>query len=565
MSGKDREQKEIEEKLQETEEKKKKSLHEMFEHQMSEKDIDSDESINDNDDNDESLKDSSKQDDYTKNSSTIVPETPECPQVVTTTTAKTKRMRKKEEMMNNFKKMYRQLDMMNIDSDEESGNKSEGDTEVESYSMDWEFLRKEPFFTAEMFETEEQKENRLMKQKIDLRKMALEMEAEREKLKELRQLRMLKKENEAREKRKQALKDAEKELKNRQVDPKRIEIIQKLLPVVDRDNIEKFKDAIKDVANTYDWPDYILNLKAYEWNVVMTESNHDLVRRKEAYTIIKNRIHKSIKDQIVEEEHRGDAQKLYRKLHEILVRNTSNYVIEIEAKIAAAYISGCSDKTVIEYGTSLKKLNDKLKTVGQPYDENKLISVYRKGLPQRLETVETKLQENEKIYNTLAKARAYAEEFVRDKHMQDIIFKKDRKYKVADTTEEKSHKKIRETNNNQTEKKEKVCYYFQKGTCKKAGKCPYKHVQKNNDNNKKDELEERKRQTRFVEKKKFPCKFFIAGNCKKGDKCDYLHENKERSNNQNEEKEEKELSMNVVEYMGTFEEYKILEVNTDDQ
>ena len=63
--------------------------------------------------------------------------------------------------------------------------------------MDWEFLRKEPFFTAEMFETKEQKENRLMKQKIDRRKMALEMEAEREK--ELRQLRMWKKENEARE------------------------------------------------------------------------------------------------------------------------------------------------------------------------------------------------------------------------------------------------------------------------------------------------------------------------------------------------------------------------------
>jgi hypothetical protein len=272
--------------------------------------------------------------------------------------------------------------------------------------------------------------------------------------------------------------------KPRPVDPKRIEAIKKTIPVCKRDNFQKFKEALEEVADAYDWPSYILDLKAKAFNAAKAKKRErptDRAIRKEAYTVIWQKIHSDLKDHVRDDEKRGDAQNLYRRLRKVICRNSKEYALELEAKLSSIFKEGCANRNIIEYGVAIKNANDQLKAVDQGFSEEKLVLLYKKGLPMRLSVVTIKL--SKKKYGTLRKARALIEEYVRDTEQDTMTFPKEFKYLPEEERKSRKDRGTKKESQKEELKHSKdkkklssnissiVCQYYKQGKCNKGKTC----------------------------------------------------------------------------------------------
>jgi hypothetical protein len=310
------------------------------------------------------------------------------------------------------------------------------------------------------------------------------------------------------------------------VDPRRIQNILRNLPEVKVETFQKFKEALKEEAETYDWPEYILDLTAPEWDAKKKESSFDTVRRKEAYSVITKKIHPDIKRCVKDANKIGDAQALYRRLHNFIVRDTEDYILELKGNITNSWRYGCKKRTVGEYGAYLKEKHDLLESLGEPLEERELVQIYRKGLPRRLETQELEIKNFPNRYYNLATARNYVESFCRDKRLDLMKFTNDSKYKLmTDKRVEKSNF-YRHGSDDSKDKKDRPCPFFTRGSCRKGDTCDMKHVK--------------------VEKPSQECSYYRNnGECKYGDKCKFRHSQKsnntEDKKDSNDEQDEDEL------------------------
>ena len=311
---------------------------------------------------------------------------------------------------------------------------------------------------------------------------------------------------------------------NPNVDPKRIHNMERNVPELKSNNFRKYIEALKEQAQTYDWPSYILDLESQTWSKQDEETTHNRVRRKEAYSIMSKKISDDLRDQVIDTDHLGNAQRLFRRIHKAVIRSTEDYAQDIEGIINSAHRRGCKNHSVIQYGNFLKIKSDLLKEIGEEIPQSKLVRIYRKGLPKRLEALEINIKEMKHKYTTLAEAREYVETFCRDKKIEHEKFKNDSKYKTYNEERRKSRK---ESNNN-LNTEERICKYFTNGSCKKGNDCDMKHVKTHTNNDKKNN----------TDKSKKDCVFYKKGNCRNGNKCEYKH-NKSNETNTTEEKKEK--------------------------
>ena len=79
--------------------------------------------------------------------------------------------------------------------------------------------------------------------------------------------------------------------------------------------------------------------------------------------------------------------------------SNEEYAIELEAELTNIFKEGCKNKNVLQYGIAIKNKNDELKAVDQGFPETKLVLLYKKGLPQKIEVARDKLGKEK--YNTL--------------------------------------------------------------------------------------------------------------------------------------------------------------------
>ena len=349
------------------------------------------------------------------------------------------------------------------------------------------------------------------------------------------------------------------------VDPRRIQNIQRNVPKLERHNFKKFKDALLQEAATYDWPTYIMKMDEPEWSSNDEEELHDAVRRKEAYAIIAGKLSDEIRDQVIDTEELNNAQLLYRKVHRALVKNTEDYALELESNIANAWKSGLRHKNIIEYGNFLLNNNNLLKEIGEGISEKKLVSIYRKGLPRRLEAQEIKLKDEKHIFTSLAKARELVETFCRDRSIENYKYPRDTKYDL--NYKMKSNKKIETHNmnvntNTHSDKSKIDCPFFRRGKCIKGDKCDMAH----------NKLDRSKLNENKNNAKSKPCMYFIKGKCNKGEHCSYMHnvthkaeqkthtsENKENKTDNNRNKKNKKN----IEYHGMSELVEINQIEID--
>ena len=260
------------------------------------------------------------------------------------------------------------------------------------------------------------------------------------------------------------------------VDPRRIQNILRNLSEAKVETFQKFKEVLKEEAETYDWPTYILDLTAPVWDVKRKESSFDAVRRKEAYSVITKKIHPDIKRCVKDGGKVGDAQALYRRLHSFIVRDTEDYILELKGNITNSWRFGCKKRTVGEYGAYLKEKHDLLESLGEPLEERELVQIYRKGLPRRLEAQELEIKNFPNRYYNLATARNFVESFCRDKRLDLMKFTNDSKYKMmTDKRVEKSNF-YRHGSDDSKDKKDRICHFFARGNCKKGDTCDMKHV-----------------------------------------------------------------------------------------
>ena len=333
------------------------------------------------------------------------------------------------------------------------------------------------------------------------------------------------------------------------VDPKKVAAIEKRIPVCTRNNLLQFTEALEDQAYACDWPTYILDLQARAWDHdrdTISESNRNKVLRKEAYLVISHKIHKDLKDYVKDDDKRGDAQNIYRRLRQVIHLSNEEYAIELEAQLTNIFRKGCKEKNILQYGVAIKNKNDELKAIDKGFDEKKLVLLYKKGLPYKVEVVSVKLDKPK--YNTLAKARELIETFVRNSGYDELTYN-DFKYKTNEEKQaykdkrEKSRKekKKSEEQSNNMNTKELECKYYKSGKCKAGKTCKYLHTNKQNNY-------EHKGNNNNKSLKHLPCYKFP--DCKFGDKCKFSHDKKlcdDHKKKNNEEKKHNE------EYTGSFE------------
>jgi 6-pyruvoyl-tetrahydropterin synthase len=316
----------------------------------------------------------------------------------------------------------------------------------------------------------------------------------------------------------------------RMVDPKRVQAIKKGVPVCTKKNFQNFKEALEEVGDSYDWPEYILSCKAKEWDSGKKEEPTERVARKEAYLVIWDKIHNDLKDHVKDDTKRGNAQHLFRRLRQTVCRNNADYALEVEAKLTSIFTTGCSKINVIQYGVAIKTTNDELKALDQGFGEAKLVLLYKKGLPNKLNIVSIKLKKEK--YNTLQKARNLIEEYVRDQDIDQMTYPYDFKYlsendkqsrrekrdKNMSKVSEKSPKQGEKQSQNNSETvstKKGECWKFKEGKCEYGKKCKFLHVA-NSTTTSRFSPEELKK----IRAKK-PC--FSFPKCEKKD-CPYSHD-----------------------------------------
>ena len=333
--------------------------------------------------------------------------------------------------------------------------------------------------------------------------------------------------------------------KPRPVDPKRIDSIKKMVPVCKRDNFQQFKEALEEAADAYDWPSYILDPKAKTFTEARArrkgETSIDRMYRKEAYAVIWQKIHSDLKDHVRDEEKRGDAQNLYRRLRNVICRNNKEFALELEAKLSSIFKEGCQKRNIVEYGVAIKNANDQLKAVDQGFSDEKLVLLYKKGLPFKVTAVSIKL--SKKKYGNLRKARQLVEEYARDTDIDALTFPNEFKYLTEDERTSKKEKaahrsKPKEESKDSKDKKKLssnastiVCKYFKQGKCTKGKTCSFLHAA--GDKNDKSSQGDNRSQK--------PC--FAFPDCTKKD-CPYSHDEKlcKKHNEEYEAKKNKESS-----------------------
>jgi hypothetical protein len=239
------------------------------------------------------------------------------------------------------------------------------------------------------------------------------------------------------------------------------------------------------------------------------------------------RIHNDLKDHVRDDEKRGNAQDMYRRLRNVIHLSNEEYAIELEAELTNIFKEGCKNKNVLQYGIAIKNKNDELKAVDQGFPETKLVLLYKKGLPQKIEVARDKLGKVK--YNTLAKARVMIETYVRNNGFEELTFR-DFKYKTDTEKKDYQDKKDKQSKENkQKEKrteqthnsntKELECKYFKKGNCYQGKKCKFLHTNSQNFSKYDEKKEGNKSKT-----KNFPCYKFP--DCSYGDKCKFSHDKK---------------------------------------
>jgi len=280
------------------------------------------------------------------------------------------------------------------------------------------------------------------------------------------------------------------ENKPRPVDPKRIDSIKKMVPVCKRDNFQKFKEALEEAADAYDWPSYILDPKAKTYTEARAkrkgETVLDRMYRKEAYAVIWQKIHSDLKDHVRDEEKRGDAQNLYRRLRNVICRSNKEFALELEAKLSSIFREGCQKRNIVEYGVAIKNANDQLKAVDQGFSDEKLVLLYKKGLPFKVTAVSIKL--SKKKYGNLRRARELVEEYARDLDIDALTFPNEFKYLTEDERTSRKEKaaqrsKPKEESKDSKDKKKLssnastiVCRFFKQGSCTKGKTCSFLHA-----------------------------------------------------------------------------------------